>query len=122
MAPYPEPTPILFQVADDDDANRVSAVLEALGYAPQRKLEALPSKSQLAYVLDRIVRRHKLTSREDAVLRHITAGTSYPDIAKALKVSRATVKWYAHNVFAKTCTNGREDLLRFVLKAAGLHP
>ena len=48
------------------------------------------------------------------------AGRNNDEISKDLEISRATVKWHMHNVFAKTNTGNRESLLRLALQLGGV--
>lgn len=107
---------VRIQVEHDDDAARVSAVLEALGYDVVRDLTEGEAASRLRWAVDRVARRYKLTLREQDVLEHVLAGHTNAEIAGELDVSRATIKWHMHNVFAKTLTSDREALLRLALQ------
>jgi DNA-binding CsgD family transcriptional regulator len=104
----------------DDDANRISAVLEALGYTVLRELEEGDGPSRLRWAVDRLSRRHKLTLREQDILERVLAGRNNDEIGSDLEISRATVKWHMHNVFAKTNTGNRENLLRLALQLGGI--
>lgn len=103
----------------DEDANRVSAVLEALGYTVLRELEEGDGPARLRWAVNRLARRHKLTSREQDILERVLAGRNNEDIGGDLEISRATVKWHMHNIFAKTNTGNRESLLRLALQLGG---
>jgi DNA-binding CsgD family transcriptional regulator len=107
-------------VERDDDANRISAVLEALGYTVLRELEEGDGPSRLRWAVDRLSRRHKLTMREQDILERVLAGRNNDEIGSDLEISRATVKWHMHNVFAKTNTGNRENLLRLALQLGGI--
>jgi DNA-binding CsgD family transcriptional regulator len=109
-------------VDGDDDANRVSAVLEALGYTVLRELEQGDGPTRLRWAVSRLVRRHKLTGREQEILERVLAGRHNLEIAGDLEISRATVKWHMHNIFAKTNTGQRESLLRLALQLGGARP
>ena len=109
-------TQVRIWVEHDDDANRVSAVLEALGYTVLRELEEGDGPARLRWAVNRLARRHKLTSREQDILERVLAGRNNEDIGSDLEISRATVKWHLHNIFAKTDTGTREDLLRLALQ------
>ncbi len=101
---------VYYRVATDEDAQRVSAVLDALGYLPIREIEH--GADRVSWAVDVLSRRYKLTLRESEVLERILAGQSGAEIGAALEVCRATVKWHTHNMFAKTNTHNREGLLR----------
>jgi DNA-binding CsgD family transcriptional regulator len=106
-------------VERDDDANRISAVLEALGYTVLRELEEGDGPSRLRWAVNRLARRHKLTLREQDILERVLAGRNNDEIGIDLEISRATVKWHMHNVFAKSNTSNRESLLRLALQLGG---
>jgi DNA-binding CsgD family transcriptional regulator len=118
-APILTNTDVRIWVDGDDDANRVSAVLEALGYTVLRELEEGDGPARLRWAIIRLTQRHKLTLREQDILERVLAGVSSEDIGKLLQISRATVKWHMHNIFAKTNTTAREGLLRLALQLGG---
>lgn len=115
-------TEVHIRVARDDDASRISAVLEALGYSVQRQLDEGDGPQRLRWAVTRLARRHKLTSREQDILELVLEGRSNVQIGRELEISRATVKWHMHNVFAKTNTGNRESLLRLALQLGGGEP
>lgn len=117
--PVSTPNEVRIWVDRDDDANRVSAVLEALGYTVLRELEEGDGPARLRWAVNRLARRHKLTSREQDILERVLAGRNNDEIGKDLEISRATVKWHMHNIFAKTNTGNRESLLRLALQLGG---
>jgi DNA-binding CsgD family transcriptional regulator len=112
-------TEVRIWVDGDDDANRVSAVLEALGYTVLRELEEGDGPARLRWAVNRLSQRHKLTLREQDILERVLAGRSNHEISRDLEISRATVKWHMHNIFAKTNTTHREGLLRLALQLGG---
>lgn len=112
-------TEVYIRVAHDDDASRISAVLEALGYSVLRQLDEGDGPHRLRWAVNRLARRHKLTSREQDILELVLEGKTNAHIGRALDISRATVKWHMHNVFAKTNTGTRESLLRLALQLGG---
>jgi DNA-binding CsgD family transcriptional regulator len=112
-------TEVRIWVDADDDANRVSAVLEALGYTVLRELEEGDGPARLRWAVSRLSQRHKLTLREQDILERVLAGRSNHEISRDLEISRATVKWHMHNIFAKTNTTHREGLLRLALQLGG---
>jgi DNA-binding CsgD family transcriptional regulator len=118
-APISTPSEVRIWVDRDEDANRVSAVLEALGYTVLRELEEGDGPARLRWAVNRLARRHKLTSREQDILERVLAGRNNDEIGKDLEISRATVKWHMHNIFAKTNTGNRESLLRLALQLGG---
>ncbi|NVB42265.1 helix-turn-helix transcriptional regulator [Pseudenhygromyxa sp. WMMC2535] len=109
-------TEVLISVEADKDASRITAVLEALGYAVLRQLDEGDAPARLAWAIDRLVRRHGLTPRERDVLEGVLAGRDNSALARQLGISRATVKWHLHNVFAKVGVGTREALLRLSLQ------
>jgi DNA-binding CsgD family transcriptional regulator len=110
------------RVAHDHDAGRISSVLEALGYKVVRELDEGDGPSRLSWAVNRLGQRHRLTGREQDILERVLCGSSNQEIGRALEISRATVKWHMHNVFAKTNTNNRESLLRLALQLGGGEP
>jgi len=110
------------RVAHDHDAGRISAVLEALGYKVVRELDEGDGPARLHWAVNRLGQRHRLTLREQDILERVLCGSSNQDIGRELQISRATVKWHMHNVFAKTNTNNRESLLRLALQLGGGEP
>jgi DNA-binding CsgD family transcriptional regulator len=115
-------TEVHIRVAHDDDATRISAVLEALGYSVLRQLDEGDGPQRLRWAVTRLARRHKLTSREQDILELVLEGRTNTQIGRMLDISRATVKWHMHNVFAKTNTGTRESLLRLSLQLGGSEP
>jgi DNA-binding CsgD family transcriptional regulator len=110
------------RVAQDHDASRISSVLEALGYKVVRELDEGDGPSRLSWAVNRLGQRHRLTAREQDILERVLCGSSNQEIGRALEISRATVKWHMHNLFAKTNTNNRESLLRLALQLGGGEP
>jgi DNA-binding CsgD family transcriptional regulator len=115
-------TEVHIRVAHDDDATRISAVLEALGYSVLRQLDEGDGPQRLRWAVTRLARHHKLTSREQDILELVLEGRTNTQIGRMLDISRATVKWHMHNVFAKTNTGTRESLLRLALQLGGAEP
>jgi len=113
-------TEVRIWVAADEDANRVSAVLEALGYTVLRELSEGDGPARLRWAVNRLAGRHKLTPREQDILERVLAGRNNEEIGIDLEISRATVKWHMHNIFAKTNTGNRESLLRLALQLGGV--
>ncbi|NVB36370.1 helix-turn-helix transcriptional regulator [Pseudenhygromyxa sp. WMMC2535] len=107
------------RVARDEDAARISAVLEALGYSVLRELDEGDGPARLRWAVSRLARTHKLTDREQDILELVLNGRNNQQIGRELEISRATVKWHMHNIFAKTNTGNRESLLRLALQLGG---
>ncbi len=114
-----ETTQVHIRVTHDEDANRISAVLEALGYSVLRELDEGDAPTRLRWAVTRLARFHKLTEREQDILECVLSGKTNEEISRSLDISRATVKWHMHNVFAKTNTGNRESLLRLALQLGG---
>jgi DNA-binding CsgD family transcriptional regulator len=107
---------VRFEVASDDDSSRISAILEAIGYTAER-VGSLGEPDHVARV-ERMARRYKLTAREAEVLTMFVEGKSGDEIGATLDISRATVKWHRHNIFAKTGTANELHLMRLALGGA----
>jgi len=112
----PIPTEVHIRVAQDDDASRIAAVLEALGYRVMRELDEGDGPQRLEWAVTRLARQHKLTNREQDILALVLDGHDNEGVGRKLSISRATVKWHMHNLFAKTNTGNRESLLRLALQ------
>ena len=108
---------VRFSIDDNDHARRIAAVLEALGYQTVRELElrTTTSEQRMQWVTERLAHKYKLTEREREILTRVLAGKSSRKIAVELEIQAGTVKWYMHNIFAKTNTETREKLLRLAL-------
>ena len=109
-------TEVHIRVAQDDDASRIAAVLEALGYRVMRELDEGDGPQRLEWAVTRLARQHKLTNREQDILALVLDGHDNEGVGRKLSISRATVKWHMHNLFAKTNTGNRESLLRLALQ------
>ena len=112
----PSATEVHIRVSHDDDASRIAAVLEALGYRVMRELDEGDAPQRLAWAVTRLAQRHKLTAREQDILALVLDGLGNEQVGRKLEISRATVKWHMHNLFAKTNTGNRESLLRLALQ------
>lgn len=89
-------TEVRVWVEGDEDASRVSAVLEALGYSVIREFDEGDAEARQRWTVGRLARRHKLTPREADILEQVLEGSNNEQIATALDMSRATVKWHMH--------------------------
>lgn len=71
------------------------------------------SESQVAPedAIDVIARRYDLSEREKEVLLHINKGQSNKQIAVELSISENTVKRHVNNIFRKTETQGRHEIV-----------
>jgi DNA-binding CsgD family transcriptional regulator len=108
------------RVETDADATRITALLEALGYRVVRRLDDADGRTRLGWAIERLSRAHRLTTREREVLEGVLEGDSNERLATRLGLSRATVKWHLHNVFAKTNVGNREALLRSALQLGSI--
>jgi DNA-binding CsgD family transcriptional regulator len=111
-----QPPEVSIRVHSDQDADRITAVLEALGYRVLRDWQDPIGCGQVKCAAVSLAKRHKLTARELEILGLILEGQSNEQVAAVLSLSRATVKWHMHNIFAKTNTSSRENLLRLALQ------
>lgn len=102
-----------FRVADDLAAQRIFALLEALGYVPVRELDN--AEVRVRWAVELLARRYKLTLRETDVLERVLAGQTNAEIGRDLEISRATVKWHSHNMLSKMGVENREGLFRLAL-------
>jgi len=68
--------------------------------------------------LDELGACNGLSAREWEVARLICKGYDTREIAEALFISVATVKSHLHNLYTKTGTSGRADLIRAILSKA----
>jgi DNA-binding CsgD family transcriptional regulator len=64
---------------------------------------------------DETTKRYSLSSREQDVAKLVCEGFDTRQIAEALFISQATVKNHLHNLYEKTETSGRADLVRVFL-------
>ena len=110
---------VRFAVSDDEQANKITALLEALGYEAVRELEHDSSVSRLRWAVTRLAKLAQLTEREREILARVLHGQGNAQIAQDLEISKATVKWHMHNLFTKSGTTCREGLLRVALQLGG---
>lgn len=71
------------------------------------------SETQVATedAIDVIAERYELSEREKEVLYHINMGQSNKQIAAELSISENTVKRHVNNIFRKTETQGRHEIV-----------
>jgi len=110
---------VRFAVEHDEQAAKITALLEALGYEVVRDLDHGTTQNRLAWAVKRLTKKASLTEREADVLAHVLHGRSNSEIADELTIRKATVKWHMHNIFTKTGTATREQLLREALQLGG---
>lgn len=111
---------VRFAVAHDEQAAKITALLEALGYEVIRDLSPDTAQTRMRWAVERLTSHAQLTGRETDILALLLQGHSNGEIGQALKISKATVKWHMHNVFCKTGTATREGLLREALLLGGV--
>jgi len=113
---------VVYRIADDAEAERVAGVLEALGYVVRREFDEGDAGNHLHWAAARIARRHRLTERERETLELVLAGHTNATIRRSLRLCKETVKWHMHNIFVKTDTDDREDLVRLALQLPKVRP
>ncbi len=111
---------VRFAVELDEQATKITALLEALGYEPVRDLEQSSAQTRLRWAVTRLAERARLTERERDLVELVLAGKRNGEIAEELEISKATVKWHMHNIFSKTGAATREALLREALQLGGV--
>ncbi|MDO4485652.1 MAG: LuxR C-terminal-related transcriptional regulator [Bacillota bacterium] len=79
------------------------------------------SESQVAPedAIDVIAARYELSDREKEVLDHINKGRSNKQIAVELSISENTVKRHVNNIFRKTETQGRHEIIFKISNVTG---
>jgi DNA-binding CsgD family transcriptional regulator len=107
---------VRFAVEDDEQANKITALLEALGYEAVRELDHGSPQTRLRWAVQRLASAAKLTDRERDILDRVLQGRLNTEIGEELGISKATVKWHMHNIFTKTGATTREALLREALQ------
>ena len=110
---------VRFAVDDDEQANKITALLEALGYEAVRDVDHGSTETRLRWAVTRLTKSANLTDRERTILDRVLRGEGNTQIGAALEISKATVKWHMHNIFTKTGATTREDLLRVALQLGG---
>ena len=111
---------VRFAVDDDEQANKISALLEALGYDAVRELDHGSAQNRMRWAVTRLTTKAKLTERERDILARVLHGQLNAEIGEELGISKATVKWHMHNIFTKTGAATREALLREALQLGGV--
>ena len=72
---------------------------------------------RLSVDFEKVVENQNISHREREILRLVAAGLSNRDIAQAVHLSEATIKWHLHNLFAKFGVRSRTQA---VLKGKSL--
>jgi DNA-binding CsgD family transcriptional regulator len=113
---------VRFAVEDDEQANKITALLEALGYEAVRELDHGSPQTRLRWAVQRLANAAHLTERERDILDRVLQGRLNSEIGEELGISKATVKWHMHNIFTKTGATTREALLREALQLGRPRP
>jgi ATP/maltotriose-dependent transcriptional regulator MalT len=111
----PAKVSVRFTVVGESEARQITRVLDALDYEPIRVAD-LGAGALLRFAIEQTATQVRLTERERQVLELVLRGHRNGEIANVLELSKATIKWHMHNIFAKTRTETREQLLRSVLQ------
>jgi DNA-binding CsgD family transcriptional regulator len=111
---------VRFAVADDEQAAKITALLDALGYEAIREIDDSTAQTRLRWAIHRLAQRTRLTGREQDIVALVLDGLLNPEIAEHLEITRSTVKWHMHNIFTKTGTTNREGLIREALQLGGV--
>lgn len=69
-------------------------------------------ENQIDSNLEPYAKKHKLSKREQEVLRCILLGHDNQNIASAMQISLSTAKVHVHNILKKTEQPNRQDLIR----------
>ncbi|HIR01384.1 MAG TPA: helix-turn-helix transcriptional regulator [Candidatus Aveggerthella stercoripullorum] len=86
--------------------------------ALELKVEEAPSASEKGFqaqardLLPYFSKRHGLTPREQEILSFVVDGADNFQIARELQLAVGTVKTHVHNIFKKTESRSREELIR----------
>ena len=111
---------VRFAVEHVEQAAKITALLEALGYEAVRDLDHSSAQSRLRWAVTRLATHARLTERERDIVTLVLQGQQNGDISHELEISKATVKWHMHNIFTKTGAATREALLREALQLGGV--
>lgn len=74
-----------------------------------------------AAAITRVAEHYRLTQGETEVAQAMLLGMNVLDCATQLDLSVNTVRWHQKNIFAKTGTCGRPELILLFLRGARLH-
>lgn len=76
---------------------------------------ANPSSGRRASAVQPIPKRRHITAREMEIINTVAAGYSNKEIAAQLSISEQTVKHHLANIFTKTGTSNRVELIHFAI-------
>jgi DNA-binding NarL/FixJ family response regulator len=102
----------------------MNATARALAPAPRPQPQVdqdeqlLRTNELIVLLFDALVRSHRFSARERAVLRHVLLGRSSAVIAQRLGLRETTVHKHMHSIFARTGTDGRRRLYDLALRLA----
>lgn len=80
--------------------------------------QLLRSNELVALLFDALVRTHRFSARERAVLRHVLLGRNANVIGRRLGLRESTVHKHMHSIFTRTKTDGRQRLYELALRLA----
>jgi DNA-binding CsgD family transcriptional regulator len=103
-----------FAVRDNDRIRKSGALLESLGEETKRNLAELDG-DLFGEAAATTARRYRMTAREQQMLEALLRGLDRQQMAEALQVSRATIKWHIRNIYTKLGVRDGEHALRKAL-------
>ena len=141
---YPEATVVMLTACEDEDSLFASIQAGACGYLvkgmePEQFLEQLsglargetPLAPGLAErILKEFIRQQQapvenqgkgdqeLTARQQGILKLLTEGLSYKEIANQLHLKEPTIKYHIHEVLTKLHLSNRSQLIAYFSKKA----
>lgn len=98
----------LLPAVDADSGRAVLVVLRGLAPPPDQRV-------------NEFAEQHKLSPRETEVLRHLVEGLDTVHLAERLGISPHTVRDHLKNIFHKTASKSRSELLSALSGASGAH-
>ncbi|NSM32274.1 helix-turn-helix transcriptional regulator, partial [Enterococcus faecalis] len=81
-----------------------------------QKIHVIPTTNYNTERFDNFCSKFALTSRERELLAELLNSLTYQEIADKLYISNGTVKAHFHNIFIKTNTKNKQNLLQFYQK------
>ncbi|MDU0320754.1 helix-turn-helix transcriptional regulator, partial [Enterococcus sp. 2STP] len=81
-----------------------------------QKIHVIPATIYNTQSFDKFCSEFTLTSRERELLAELLNSLTYQEIADKLYISNGTVKAHFHNIFIKTNTKNKHNLLQFYQK------